>query len=151
MGCNTTIINQRARHGYTLLEVVVVVILFGIIATTLIPSFVRSLRYDPLSHTIRLVRDAERQARTMAIGAGAALFVHEGALVTVVNDLVVNRVILPDACDITWETTPATTQTQLWLDRRGRSADTQVVIRVGSAQNTFQLFGMTGAWESVKP
>jgi len=148
---NRSRLSRLKDDGYTLLEVVIVVVLFGLMATAIIPAFVRSALQDPLTQTVRLVRDAERFARHSAIGTGAAFLYHEGAMVTVIHDTITERLPLPNDCTITCQSTNNEPASMLWIDRYGRSADIKIVIAVGTREHLFHIHGLSGAWEMVSP
>jgi type II secretion system protein H len=75
-GRSTARAARGASAGFTLLELLIVVIMIGIIVTLAIPSIasqMKNRRMDQAAHEVALVY---RQARALAMGRGSAVLVH---------------------------------------------------------------------------
>jgi type IV fimbrial biogenesis protein FimT len=67
---------RRTTAGFTLLELLVVVIMIGVIVTLAIPSIATQLRDRRMNQAAHQVSLMYRQARAIAMGRGAAVLVH---------------------------------------------------------------------------
>lgn len=58
---------SRTRHGFTLIEVILVISIIGIVVVITVPNFIRSTRGNRLRTAARSVVMAGRYARSMAV------------------------------------------------------------------------------------
>ena len=59
--------HRRARGGFTLLEILLVVVIVGVAAAVAMPMFARSFRGAKLRNSVRLVLTVHRHAQTKAV------------------------------------------------------------------------------------
>jgi type IV fimbrial biogenesis protein FimT len=67
---------RRGAAGFTLLELLIVVIMIGVIVTLAIPSIAAQMRDRRLNQAAHQVSLVYRQARALAMGRGSAVLVH---------------------------------------------------------------------------
>jgi prepilin-type N-terminal cleavage/methylation domain-containing protein len=66
-------IPATARHGFTLIEVMMVVGILGMVLVMGMPAFVRAIRKDPLRQAVSDLEEACTRARASAILAGSPM------------------------------------------------------------------------------
>jgi type IV fimbrial biogenesis protein FimT len=67
---------RRRAAGFTLLELLIVVIMIGVIVTLAIPSIATQMRDRRMNQAAHQVAMIYRQARALAMGRGSAVLVH---------------------------------------------------------------------------
>src|SRR5689334_6891470 len=67
---------RRRALGFTLLELLIVVIMIGVIVTLAIPSIATQMRDRRMNQAAHQVSLVYRQARALAMGRGSAVLVH---------------------------------------------------------------------------
>ena len=67
---------RRGAAGFTLLELMIVVIMIGVIVTLAIPSISTQMRDRRMNQAAHQVSLMYRQARALALGRGSAVLVH---------------------------------------------------------------------------
>lgn len=80
------IIRPQRRNGFTLIEIIIVVMLIGMIMAWGLPTFVQTFRRAPLQQSVNDFMDACKSARAAAIYSGApaelVVSVNESQLIT---------------------------------------------------------------------
>jgi len=80
------IIRPQRRNGFTLIEIIIVVMLIGMIMAWGMPTFVQTFRRAPLQQSVNDFMDACKSARAAAIFSGApaelVVSVNESQLIT---------------------------------------------------------------------
>lgn len=131
-------------RGYTLVELLAVVILLGLMAGLGVPALVRMAQGDPLDRAIASLRSSISDLRRSAFGSGCQVDVTMSGWISDGRQLPALRV--DPAIHLTWLQTDGQILQQLIFDRKGRSTDWQIEIRHEDRRKFYRISGISGEW-----
>jgi prepilin-type N-terminal cleavage/methylation domain-containing protein len=137
------------RHpGYTLIELLAVVVVLGLAAGIGIPPLVRLAGGTPLERACALLRDGDARARMLARGTGRELAFEldaGGMRCRAAREPL--EALLPEGVSAEWLATDGQPLRTLTIDSRGRSRDLSLRLRAVGASRRFHLLGLSGEWD----
>jgi prepilin-type N-terminal cleavage/methylation domain-containing protein len=133
--------------GYTLLELLAVILILGMLTVLAGPILLRRLRPDPLGTASTGLRQAEAEIRRLAVGSGARLDLRVDGLEWRGPAGLAVAYRCPATVAVSWRgVEPAVPLSTLTIDDHGRSPDMMVTIASGAATATWLVSGLSGAW-----
>jgi len=138
------------HRGYTLIELLAVVVVLGLAAGIGIPPLVRLVGGSPLDRACHAIRTGDLRARQLASGGGLELDLVEDGLSSR-STTPEHRVIIDPGTTLTWLTADGNPLRRLMIDPRGRSIDLQVEVTIGRDHRRFLVAGISGEWSEVLP
>lgn len=133
------------RHGYTLIELLAVVVVLGLAAGIGIPPLVRLVGGSPLDRASHAVRAGDLQARQLARGTGLNLDLLDDGVASRTTTPE-HRVVMEPGSSVAWSTPDGKPLRTLTIDSRGRSIDLLVEVRVGRDRRRYLVSGISGEW-----
>ncbi|MBA3938949.1 MAG: type II secretion system protein [Planctomycetes bacterium] len=138
---------HRGPSGYTLVELLAVVLILGMLTVLAGPILVRRLQVDPVAAASEGLRQAQAEVRRLAVGSGARLSLRSDGLEWRGPAGLGVAYHCPDGVAVQWRgLAPALPMADLVIDARGRSGDVLVTISKGPARATWVISGLSGAW-----
>jgi prepilin-type N-terminal cleavage/methylation domain-containing protein len=162
------VLRPDPRQALTLIEMLVVVVLMGAVATLGIPALVTSLDRDPLADSVASLQEAAAQTRAAAYGRGLVARLdangwtagrdlspgtdhqEERARSDLTSQVLDTRAVIarwtPAAgVEVAWRRQGVPVPFLRW-DTQGRSDDLTVTMQRGTVSRTYHLLGLTGEW-----
>jgi prepilin-type N-terminal cleavage/methylation domain-containing protein len=149
---------MSTRNGYTLIELLAVVMVLGLVSAVVAPAFTRSASGDPIDHAVAALHAGDHRMRLHAIGSGGrtVLEAHGFTYAPAVDDKNDDPgivVALDSDIEVTWTDDRQNSLREVTIDPRGRTRDLGVAIRARGSQRSFQIHGISGEWRlmDVRP
>ena len=139
-------VRKIQARGFTLVEVLAIVVILGLTAMITGPSLARSFAGDPVNETVQQLSQAWLQARMAALDVGGVLECTAGRMRFVATGGRAEEYPLDSRVQVTWRgTIPAGSPARIIIDRKGRCVDLRVDLRYGTTSTTIQLSGLSGS------
>jgi prepilin-type N-terminal cleavage/methylation domain-containing protein len=137
------------HHGYTLIELLAVVVVLGLVAGVGVPPLVRMVGGSPLDRACQAVRDADRHARRLAHGRGIEFDLLSDGFDSRTAS-VEHSLRLAPGSSVSWLTADGKPLRRLAMNSRGRSVDMRVGVIVARDRREFQVSGISGEWFEIR-